>query len=64
MCDERGEPLLMPTGTLATCASDWGERPVYDMNGNLDEWVEDEHGRFVGGFYARGRKDGCQASIT
>jgi hypothetical protein len=33
------------------------------MNGNLDEWVEDEHGRFVGGFFSRSKQDGCESSV-
>jgi hypothetical protein len=34
------------------------------MVGNLDEWVQDETGTFVGGFYARGSKQGCEAKIA
>jgi hypothetical protein len=62
---EGKDPLLRPTGATRTCRSDWGEdQGLYDMNGNLDEWVDDEKGKFVGGFYARNRKDGCKAAIT
>jgi sulfatase modifying factor 1 len=62
---EGNDPLLRPTGATKACRSDWGEdQGIYDMNGNLDEWVEDEKGRFVGGFFSRWRKDGCRASIT
>ncbi len=61
---EGDDPLLRPAGATKGCRSDWGEQGLYDMNGNLDEWVEDEKGRFVGGFYARGRKDGCLNSIS
>jgi formylglycine-generating enzyme required for sulfatase activity len=58
-----GKPLLMPTGTSVRCASRWGPDAVYDMVGNLDEWIEDPAGTFVGGFYARDTRDGCLASI-
>lgn len=62
---EGNDPLLRPTGATKTCRSDWGEdQGLYDMNGNLDEWVEDEKGRFVGGFFSRWRKEGCRNSIT
>ena len=29
----------------------------------LDEWVEDEKGRFLGGFFSRSKKDGCLSSV-
>jgi len=58
------DPLLRRTGTTLRCRSEWGDEAAYDMNGNLDEWIEDEHGRFVGGFFSRARKDGCEASIS
>ena len=41
----------------------WAELEVHDMVGNLDEWVDDPEGTFVGGFYARARKDGCAATV-
>jgi hypothetical protein len=34
------------------------------MVGNLDEWVEEPSGEFMGGFYSRGTKEGCDAAIT
>jgi formylglycine-generating enzyme len=55
-------PLLRTTGETTTCASQWGEERVYDMVGNIDEWVED--GMFVGGFYARSTMNGCEAKVT
>lgn len=62
---EGNDPLLRLTGATQTCRSDWGEEEgLYDMNGNLDEWIEDEKGRFVGGFFSRSRKDGCRNSVT
>jgi formylglycine-generating enzyme required for sulfatase activity len=60
VADEDG-PLLRSTGALATCRSEWGSDAVFDMVGNLDEWVAD--GGFAGGFYARATRDGCEARI-
>jgi len=57
-------PLLFLTGALPDCASSWGRDRLYDMVGNLDEWVDDESGIFVGGFYARGTTEGCEAKIS
>jgi hypothetical protein len=37
---------------------------VFDMVGNLDEWVEDPEGTFAGGFYSRGTHEGCDAVIS
>jgi hypothetical protein len=33
------------------------------MVGNLDEWVDDPDGAFLGGFYARGTAEGCDARV-
>lgn len=57
-------PLLRRTGATPGCRSEWGEDAIYDMVGNLDEWVDDENGAFQGGFYARSTKLGCDARIT
>lgn len=62
--EKPGEPLLRKTGATAACASRWGDAAAYDMNGNLDEWVEDEKGRFAGGFFSRSKKDGCKSVVT
>jgi sulfatase modifying factor 1 len=59
---EKG-PLLRHTGATDRCASKWGDDAIYDMVGNLDEWIEDPEGTFVGGFYARGKKDGCDSAV-
>jgi sulfatase modifying factor 1 len=59
----KGKPLLRKTGATPKCASKWGDDAVFDMVGNLDEWVDDPEGTFVGGFYARAQKGGCQASV-
>lgn len=62
---ERGkDPGLRLTGATASCVSHWDEGDIYDMVGNLDEWVADPKGRFLGGFYARSTKEGCEASVS
>jgi sulfatase modifying factor 1 len=58
-----GRTLLRPTGTLLGCAAAWGDDAVYDMVGNLDEWIDDPDGTFLGGFYARETHWGCDARI-
>jgi hypothetical protein len=60
----QGVPLLHPTGGNPRCFSQWGEDAVFDMVGNLDEWIADEEGVFLGGFYARNTKEGCLAKIS
>jgi hypothetical protein len=57
-------PLLRKTGATPGCRSEWGADAIYDMVGNLDEWVDDEHGAFQGGFYSRSTREGCDARIT
>ncbi len=62
---ERGvEPLLHLTGATERCVSRWGDDAVFDMVGNLDEWIDDPTGTFVGGFYARSTREGCEAKIS
>ena len=39
---------LLPTGERAECTNGYG---VYDMVGNLHEWVDDPDGTFRGGYY-------------
>lgn len=56
-------PVLRETGSTQTCVSRWGSDAVFDMVGNLDEWVEHEKGVFKGAFYARGSKIGCDAVV-
>lgn len=61
---ERGEdPLLRLTGTTERCRSQWPDGAIYDMVGNLDEWIDDPNGTFVGGFYSRSTREGCAAKI-
>ncbi len=59
-----GEPLLRKTGQTPECRSQWGSDAVYDMVGNLDEWVDDPDGAFLGGFYSRGTRAGCESRIS
>lgn len=59
-----GGPLLRKTGTTARCRSEWGNDAIYDMVGNLDEWVDDAHGAFHGGFFSRATRLGCDARIS
>jgi formylglycine-generating enzyme len=54
--------LLKKTGQTSSCRSVWGADAIYDMVGNVDEWVAD--GSFVGGFYARATREGCDARIS
>ena len=50
-------------GEYAACESAWG---VFDLHGNLHEWVADEDGTFRGGFYADASINGagCGYSTT
>jgi formylglycine-generating enzyme len=59
-----GRPLLRKTGDTPSCASRWGDDAIFDMVGNLDEWIDDPGGTFVGGFYARATRRGCDARIA
>jgi hypothetical protein len=59
-----GKPLLRPTGATPECRSRWGNDAIYDMVGNLDEWVDEEGGAFAGGFYSRSTRSGCEALVT
>jgi len=49
---------LLATGDRAECTNAYG---VFDMVGNLHEWVDDESGTFRGGYYMDTSKngDGC-----
>ena len=59
-----GKPLLRRTGETADCASRWGDDAVRDMVGNLDEWIDDPEGTFLGGFYSRATRQGCDARVS
>jgi sulfatase modifying factor 1 len=61
---ERGiDPVLRLTGETPTCVTRWRYDGIYDMVGNLDEWVDGEGAGFVGGFYARSTTKGCEARV-
>jgi hypothetical protein len=62
--EQNGDPLLRRTGATPLCKSEWGSEAAWDMNGNLDEWVDDEKGLFAGGFFSRSKKDGCESTVT
>ena len=62
VADKQG-PLLRKTGATKTCVSRWGNDGLSDMVGNLDEWVDDPDGTFVGGFYSRAKRDGCSSVV-
>lgn len=57
------KPLLRKTGETRTCGSKWEGDEIVDMVGNVDEWIDDPEGTFVGGFYARSKKDGCESIV-
>lgn len=59
-----GRTFAQPTGSSPRCASRWGDDAIHDMVGNLDEWIADPSGVFVGGFYSRASKAGCLARIS
>jgi len=61
---DRDGPFLRVTGSTKTCASRWGKDAIYDMVGNQDEWIDDPDGTFVGGFYSRATKEGCDSIVT
>jgi formylglycine-generating enzyme len=62
LVEEGDDPLLRLTGATTTCASQWGNDQIFDMVGNLDEWVDE--GMFLGAFYARPSTKGCDAQIS
>ena len=59
-----GRAFLQETSERSRCASRWGDDAVFDMVGNLDEWVSDAGGVFVGGFYSRGTRSGCLSRVS
>lgn len=63
LTEDQDGPLLRHTGATSACVSRWGSDGVYDMVGNLDEWIDDPEGTFVGGFYSRATRDGCNSMI-
>jgi len=57
-------PLLRKTGATESCKSAWGSDGIYDMVGNLDEWVDAPVGAFLGGFYSRSTREGCDSKVS
>lgn len=57
-------PLLKKTGESAECRSVWGDDAIYDMVGNIDEWVMSPRPTFLGGFFSRATTAGCMARIA
>jgi formylglycine-generating enzyme required for sulfatase activity len=57
------EGTLSKTGEHDTCVNEWG---VYDMVGNLHEWVADPKGTFQGGYYLDTHEngEGCDYRTT
>jgi hypothetical protein len=60
---EGDDPLLRPTGATPDCRSEWGADAIFDMVGNLDEWIDEPSGTFLGGFFSRSTREGCDSSI-
>jgi hypothetical protein len=50
---------LLPTGQRSACTNGYG---VYDMVGNVHEWVDDPAGTFRGGYYMDTTKNGAGCS--
>jgi formylglycine-generating enzyme required for sulfatase activity len=57
------EGTLARTGDHPDCTNEYG---VYDMMGNLHEWVDDPDGTFQGGYYldTHLNGDGCMYQTT
>lgn len=52
---------LAPSGSFADCVTPEG---VYDLHGNLHEWVDDPSGTFKGGFYVDATINGPGCTYT
>lgn len=54
---------LLPTGERAGCTNAYG---VFDMVGNLHEWIDDPSGTFRGGYFMDTTRngDGCKYATT
>ena len=55
------EDTLRPAGASPACVSDYG---VYDLVGNLHEWVDDRREVFAGGYYVDAEANGSGCSYT
>src|SRR5262249_165823 len=62
----KGRPLFQTAGASPACRSRWGSDAVYDLVGNVDEWVDrgDKGPAFAGGFYSRGTRAGCDSLVA
>jgi len=60
--DKRGRDLLRKTGATKACASKWGDDAIFDMVGNIDEWIDHKSPAFKGGFFSRTTKKGCDST--
>ncbi len=58
------KPFIEKTGSRAKCVSKFGDDGVYDMVGNLQEWIADQNGVFTGGFSNLPSKEGCDEKET
>lgn len=54
---------LLPAGERAECTNEYG---VFDMVGNLHEWIDDPNGTFRGGYYmdTAHNGDGCKYATS
>jgi formylglycine-generating enzyme len=64
LVSDKDGTLLRLTGATKTCRSRWNKDAISDMNGNVDEWIAHEKGRFLGGFFSRAKRDGCKSSVS
>jgi eukaryotic-like serine/threonine-protein kinase len=63
LVQHNGRTLLQKTGEIRSCKSVWGSDAVYDMLGNLAEWVSTPDGMAcAGGYYAQSSQKGCELS--
>ncbi len=46
---------VTPAGDRSGCVSPWG---IYDLVGNMDEWIDDPAGTFKGGYYVDAETNG------
>jgi hypothetical protein len=60
----RGPDAPARDGRVAALREQVGRRRVFDMVGNLDEWIASDDGVFVGGFYSRGTRSGCASRVS
>jgi hypothetical protein len=53
--------VLHKTGDAWGCRSRWGGDAIYDMVGNLNEWVDGPGASYLGGYYTHDSGTGCEA---